>query len=59
MKDWKASIGFWNSVTTLGGGDAESLFSFVCAFSIIKQVLETSRLAEVEVGRNDMICMGD
>jgi len=50
MKDWKASIGFWNSAIALGGGDAESLFSFICTFRIIKQVLETSGLTEVEVG---------
>jgi hypothetical protein len=53
MKAWKAFIGFWNSATALGGGDVESLFSFVCTFRIIKQVLETSGLAEVEVRRND------
>jgi hypothetical protein len=46
-------------VTTLGGGDAESLFSFVCTFCIIEQVLETSCSAKVEVGQNDVICMGD
>jgi len=59
MKDWKASIGFWNSATALGGGDVESLFSFVCTFRIIKQVLGSSGLAEAEVRRNDMMCMGD
>lgn len=59
MKDWRASISFWNSATALGGGDVESLFLFVCTFRIIKQVLETSGLAEVEVRRNDMMCLGD
>jgi hypothetical protein len=59
MKEWKASIGFWNNATTLGGGDVESLFSFVCTFRIIKQGSETSGFAEVEVRRNDMMCLGD